>query len=242
LRTINPDEAIARGAAIQAALKARDSALEEIVLTDVMPFSLGVIATEEIDGRIYRDRFSPIIERNNPVPISRVQSFRTMKPGQTRVELDIRQGESPVGSDNLKLGTLSVDLPWDARSGVTVDVRFSYDVNGLLEVEALVPSSHLTFRTVIQRSSEEMTPEEIAISLESLKALKIHPRDKQENIYFIKRAKRLYASFLGAEREQVGRALLQFESALDTQDERLIRQHTRRFKEFLDSIDHGFVI
>lgn len=242
LRTINPDETIARGAAIQAALKSRDAALDDIVLTDVMPYSLGIIVNEAIDGQWYTDRFSPIIERNTPVPVSRVKPYSATSANRKGLELDIRQGESPVGSDNLQLGIMPLSIPPRAQGEVALNVRFSYDVNGLLEVEAQIPSTGEVVRTVIQRSGEEMSEEEISASLAALKALKVHPRSKQENSYLIERAKRLYASQLGDVREHIARVLLGFEAVLDGQEERAIRQHARLFREYLDSIDRGFVL
>lgn len=242
LRTINPDETIARGAAIQAALKARDSSLQEVVLTDVMPFSLGLVASEEINGRRLADRFSPIIERNSAVPVSRMRTYSTVNDNQTEIELDVRQGESPVGTENIRLGVLAVTMPFGLRNGAAVNVRFTYDINGILEVEAQVPASGQVFSTVIARNSEAMTPEQIALALDKMRGLKLHPRELQENLYLIDRAKRLYADLLGDERQAVAQALAQFELALDSQDERLIRPFTIRFKQYLDSIDRGFVL
>ncbi len=242
LRTINPDETIAHGAAIQAGLKARDAALKEVVLTDVMPFSLGIVSSEEINRNWFHDRFSPIIERNSAVPVSRVQTYGTTVDGQSKIAIDVRQGESPVGSENLKLGSLLIEVPAGARGAETVNVRFTYDVNGLLEVDVLVPSSGSVFRTVIQRNSEEMSEEQVAAALEKLRAIKLHPRDKQENIYLIERAKRLYADLLGPQRQAINQALMQFELALDSQDERHIAVHVRHFKQFMDAIDTSFIL
>jgi molecular chaperone HscC len=242
LRTVNPDETVARGAAIQAALKARDCSLQEIVLTDVMPFSLGIVVREEINNQWIVDRFSPIIERNTAIPVSRVKSYNATSRSQTSLELDVRQGESPVGSENLQLGTLMIAIPWAERGVVNIDVRFTYDINGLLEVEAYVAESGQTSRTVIQRSSDGMSQAQIAQSLEKMQALKIHPRDKQENIYLVERAKRIYADRLGEERQAVAQALLQFEIALNAQDEHIIREHSQRFREFMDRIDRSFVL
>jgi molecular chaperone HscC len=242
LRTINPDETVARGAAIQAALKARDAALDEVVLTDVMPYSLGIVVTEEIDGRHFNDRFSPIIERNTSVPVSRVQSYSTTQDGQSAITIDVRQGESPMGSDNLRLGSLDVAVPPKPRGEISVNVRFTYDVNGLLEVEAHVPATGQTSQSVIQRSADVMSEKQIAQALEKLRALKIHPRDKQENAYLVARAKRLYEDRLGHARQDISHALTRFQAALESQDEHLIRQHRTEFKAYLDSIDKGFVL
>jgi len=242
LRTINPDETVARGAAIQAALKERNAALDEVVLTDVMPYSLGIVVSEEIDGRHYPNRFSPIIERNTAVPVSRVQSYSTVQDGQTAISIDVRQGESPIGTENLKLGSLDVQVPAMPRGEINVNLRFTYDINGLLEVEAHIPATGQTTQSVIQRSAQVMSEQQIAAALEKLRTLKIHPRDKQENVYLVSRAKRLYEDRLGHARQDVAHALMRFEAALDSQDEHLIRQHRTEFKAYLDSIDKGFVL
>ena len=242
LRTINPDETIAHGAAVQAALKARDAALDEVVLTDVMPYSLGIVVSDEIGGRRYADRFSPIIERNTPVPVSRVQTYGTMQDGQTQIDIHVCQGESPVASENLRLGSLSVDVPPRARGEISVNVRFTYDVNGLLEVQADVPAIGKTVNTLIQRDAKVMTPQQIATALDKLRALKIHPREQQENAYLVARAKRLYEDRLGQARQDVAHALVRFEAILDGQDERTIRQVRSEFRDYLDSIDKGFVL
>ncbi len=242
LRTINPDETIAHGAAVQAALKARDAALDEVVLTDVMPYSLGVVVSEEVGGRRYADRFSPIIERNTPVPVSRVQTYGTTQDGQTLIDIVVCQGESPIASENLRLGSLSVEVPPRARGEIAVSVRFTYDVNGLLDVQADVPAVGKTVSTLIQRDSKVMTDEQIAAALAKLRALKIHPREQQENAYLVARAKRLYEDRLGQARLDVAHALVRFEAILDGQDERTIRQARGEFRDYLDSIDKGFVL
>ncbi|MDR2838649.1 MAG: molecular chaperone HscC [Azonexus sp.] len=242
LRTINPDEAVAHGAAIQAALKARDAALAEVVLTDVMPYSLGLAVSEEIGGQRHGDRFAPIIERNTPVPVSKVQSFSTLEDNQSLIELDIRQGESPTASENLPLGALDVAVPPRPKGEVPVKVRFTYDANGLLEVEAHVPLTGKTVQRLIRRDSQVMDEAAVAQALEKMQSLKIHPRDKQENIYLLARAKRLYEDHLGNLRANIGHELTRFEMALDAQDEHLIRQARSEFKTYLDSIDRGFVL
>ncbi|MDR2219501.1 MAG: molecular chaperone HscC [Methylobacillus sp.] len=242
LRTINPDETVARGAAIQAALKARDAALDEVVLTDVMPYSLGIVSSEEVNGQRYFDRFSPILERNTPVPVSRMKVFATLEDGQKTILLDIRQGESPTASENLQLGTLEVSVPPRKKGEAEVEVRFTYDANGLLEVEAHVPLTEKTVSSLIHRDSQVMDETSIAHALEKMKSLKIHPRDQQENAWLVQRAKRLYEDHLGHVREIIGHELTRFEVALDTQDERVVRDARADFKSFLDNIDRGFVL
>ncbi len=232
LRSINPDETVARGAAIQAGLLARDAALDEIVLTDVMPYSLGVV----IDG----DRFSPIIERNTPVPVSRAGRYTTVQHRQTVVNFEVCQGESPLGSENLKLGLVSLEVPPLPAGQAQIDVRFSYDASGLLVVDAHDLEGGRQRQVVLQQQAGAMDPAEQARILKALDALKVHPREQQENRYLIERAKRLYEDHLGDQRLQVQEWLHQFQQMLDRQDPAEIADARIRFAELLDSIDRGF--
>lgn len=240
LRNLDPDLAIAMGAGVQAGLKARDAALDDIVLTDVMPYSLGIIAATAIGGRMVNDRFSPIIERNTPVPVSRVEQYRTLADQQQVILVDVRQGESPVGSENLSLGKLEIPIaPAPAGAG-GVDVRFTYDANGLLEVEAHDFPGGQRHELVIESQGARLSPAEIAATRERLQALKRHPRDEQDNRYQIERAKRLFEDRLGNDRVMLQDWLAQFELVLQTQDQRAIRAARQQFKEALDSIDTSF--
>ncbi|MEP6740065.1 MAG: molecular chaperone HscC [Caldimonas sp.] len=240
LRTVDPDLAIAQGAAIQAGLKARNAALEEIVLTDVMPYSLGIVATEMIGTQSIPDRFSPIIERNTPVPVSRMETYFAVHEDQRMIKLDIRQGESPIGSENLHLGFLDVDLAASASGRPTIQVRFSYDVNGLLEVDVRQPAADSFLTKVIQNSATRMSDSQIGAALQALKKLKRHPREEEENRFLLERAKRVYADRLGEERVAVQGWITQFEAALDSQDPRIVRTARVAFSKALDSVDNGF--
>jgi len=240
LRNLDPDLAIAMGAAVQAGLKARDAALDDVVLTDVMPYSLGIIAATQAGGRMVTDRFSPIIERNTPVPVSRVEHYQTVADGQKQILVDVRQGESPVGSENLCLGKLEIPVQPAPAGQAGVEVRFTYDANGLLEVEARETPGGERHELVIDSQGARLSPAEIAATRERLQALKRHPRDEQDNRYLIERAKRLFEDRLGNGRVMLQDWLAQFEAVLQTQDARAIRQARQQFKEALDSIDTTF--
>jgi molecular chaperone HscC len=240
LRTLDPDLAIAMGAAVQAGLKARDAALDDVVLTDVMPYSLGIIAATSIGNRMVSDRFSPIIERNTPVPVSRMAQYRTLGDQQKLILVDVRQGESPVGSENLSLGRLEIPIAPAPAGEAGVDVRFTYDANGLLEVEAIDFPGGQRHELVIESQGARLSAAEIAATRERLQALKRHPRDEQDNRYLIERAKRLFEDRLGNDRVMLQDWLAQFEAVLQTQDARAIRQARQQFKDALDSIDTSF--
>ncbi len=228
------------GAAVQAGLKARDAALEDVVLTDVMPYSLGIVSGTTLNGRFVTDRFSPIIERNTPVPVSRVQRYQTVVDGQRQIQIDVRQGESPVGSENLNLGKLDIGVTPAPAGHAGVEVRFTYDANGLLEVEARETPDGATHELLIQGGGTRLTPAEITAARERLQALKRHPRDEADNRYLIERAKRLFEDRLGNDRVMLQDWLSLFEAVLQSQDARAIRQARQQFKEQLDSVDTTF--
>lgn len=237
LRHVSPDEAIATGAAIAAGMKARDEALEEVILTDVCPHTLGVGTGRELDdGRIATGIFSPVLHRNSTVPISRVERFYPIRDMQRQVEFEIYQGESPRVEHNIRLGKIEVEVPPKARDDNPVDVRFTYDVNGLLQVEATVVSTGVRREVVLEQNPGVLKPDEIRVRLAALDALKIHPRDQQENLTLIARAERLYEELLWA-RPELQEALLRFRSVLDGQDQVLIREHRGQFAHVLDRIE-----
>ena len=240
--SVNPDEAIARGAAVQAALLARDSNVEEVVLTDVMPFSLGVEVSEQLpDGSVTHGIFSPIIERNMPVPVSRVSGYSTMNDRQTAITLRVLQGESVLASENLELGQLEVRVPPRRAGEVNIDVRFSYDANGLLDVDVSNEDLNIKVNQTFRHNSINLS-EEVQAALERLAALKVHPREQQENIYLLEKGKRLYEEYLGEQRQAIGRAVMQFERTLESQDANAIRHAQKEFGEFLHHFDGGWLL
>ncbi|WP_323720870.1 molecular chaperone DnaK [Acetomicrobium sp.] len=124
---INPDECVAVGAAIQAAILSGEH--KDIVLVDVTPLSLGV---ETLGGV-----FTKIIERNTAIPVSKSQIFTTAVDNQTRVEIHVLQGERPMAADNVSLGRFFLDgIPPAPRGVPQIEVTFNIDVNGILNVTA----------------------------------------------------------------------------------------------------------
>jgi molecular chaperone HscC len=235
---INPDEAIALGAAIQVALKERNQQLSEIILTDVCPYTLGVEVANRLDGERYENGyFSPIIERNTPIPVSRVERYSTVSEFQKSISLPIYQGESRRVEDNIKLGELTINVPPGLGSKECIDVRFTYDINGILEVEVVVLSTKEKSRIVIQKNKGSMSDKEIEARLNELKDIKIHPRDRTENRLLLAKGERLYEETIGEKRENIGNLLQQFEGVLFRQNDRDIKKAAKEFKEKLEQIE-----
>lgn len=237
---IDPDQVVALGAAVQAGLKMKDAALDEVVMTDVAPYSLGVaVAMQLPDGSQSGGHFDPIIERNSPVPISRVKTYSPIRDHQPTVDLHVYQGEARLVADNILLGSVKVPLPNLPRAECGVDVRFTYDVNGLLEVEATIRKTQETTRVLIEGNPGLLTEEEIAEKLTALAALKIHPRDRMENRTLMARAERLYQQLRGPQREWLGAQIRVFEASLASQEPRRIDTDRRTFDEIVNSVERA---
>lgn len=235
---INPDEVVALGAAVQAGLKMRDIALKEVVMTDVAPYSLGVeVSAQLADGSFSPGHFDPIIERNTAVPVSKVKQYVPLSKNQQVLELKIFQGEARMVKDNIFLGNLTIALPGGGREEGATDVRFTYDVNGLLQVEATLLKTGHAESIVIQGNPGLMTPQEIAQCLKELSVLKIHPRDKLEFRTLLARAERIYSQLRGDHRQWFGQNILVFEQALETQENHIIEAARGHFVPVVEQVE-----
>lgn len=234
---INPDEAVALGAAVQGAMKERNALVREVILTDVCPFTLGTeVVRDNGDNQFIDGLFCPIIERNTIIPASRTERLYTVRDNQTKVRVNILQGESRFAKNNLSLGELSIDVPKAKAGEEAIDVTYTYDVNSLLEVEVKSVSTGETIRQVIINNETDMTEAEINVRLQELSYMKIHPRDREENKLLLLQGERYYEESIGNNRIFIERALRKFEAALDKQDPEFIKAARKEFQEFLSEM------
>ncbi|ODS64944.1 MAG: molecular chaperone HscC [Arenimonas sp. SCN 70-307] len=238
LRHINPDEAVAVGAAVAAGMKARDERLEEVVLTDVSPYTLGVATARlESTGRQAGGYFAPLIERNSTVPVSRVERFWPLTDMQTELRLEVYQGESPMVANNIRLGQLLLKLPPRPVQENPVDVRFTYDVNGVLQVEVSVISTGERHELFLEQNPGTLSQTEIAARFAALSAIKTHPREDLANIALMARAERLYAEHLGDARRYVQDLLARYLEVLESQNLQMIARARQQLISALDEFE-----
>jgi molecular chaperone HscC len=236
--SVDPDQAVALGAAVQAGLRDRDAALDEIRLTDVCPFTLGVdVAERDRSGQLHRDIFAPIIERNTIIPASRVYPFFTVQDNQSKVGFGIYQGEARNVASNVKLGEVMLPVPPRPAGMVRVDCRFSYDASGLLEVDVTVPETGVAKQLVIYDEEDAADEAALAARRTALAALKVHPRAEAGNAALLARAARCYESFLGDRRDFIGQLILAFEAVVERQDPREIETARREIEAQLDALE-----
>jgi len=142
--SVNPDEVVALGAAVQAGVLQGD--VKDVLLLDVTPLTLGI---ETLGGVA-----TPLIERNTTVPTSKSQVFSTAADGQTSVEIHVVQGERPMAADNKSLGRFILDgLPPAPRGVPQIEVTFDIDANGILNVKAQDKASGKEQKITITASS-----------------------------------------------------------------------------------------
>lgn len=235
---MNPDETVALGAAVQAAMKERREEVKEVVLTDVCSFTLGTEVVVEYDEGKYEDgRFCPIIERNTVIPASHTERLYTARDNQGKVRVRVLQGESRFARNNLFLGELEIDIPKGPKGRESVDVTYTYDINSLLEVEVTVVSTGETKKMIIKGQDNEMTEEEVKRRMEELAYLKVQPRDYEENRLVLLRAERMYEESLGDRRRTLDRYITAFEAALKDGDHDAIREAREELNEVLEEDD-----
>ncbi|AUX46440.1 heat-shock protein Hsp70 [Sorangium cellulosum] len=161
-RGVDPDEAVALGAAVQAGLKTGAiSAQTGIMITDVCPFTLGVEVSATAGSQIVGGMFSPIIPRNSTVPVSRTEIYATAGDQQRVVEVRVFQGDARMVRNNVFLGQYTVEgIPPGPKGSQKVAITFSYDINGILQVTTKVLSTGKEASITIDKSPERMSIEE----------------------------------------------------------------------------------
>jgi molecular chaperone DnaK len=155
---INPDEAVALGAGVQAALIAGEPL--ETVLVDVTPHAIGIEVAEWEFGEIVPDHYGIIVHRNTPLPTSRAQVFSALFPDQTAINVKVYQGEAPVASHNTLLGEFLFEglKPEQPGEPPRITVDFDLDVNGILKVSVVDRGSGAVRQTTLKAAHSRLSP------------------------------------------------------------------------------------
>ena len=224
----NPDTVVAYGVGIAVGMKERNKMFKERILTDVCPFTLGT----ELVG----NRFAPIIPRNTTVPTSKFEYFYTIDDYQDKVNVGIYQGESLNIDDNLFLGNFLIDVPRNIAGKEAINVRFTYDINGILEVEATVVSTGLKKSKLIVNG--DLSEEEKNEKIKMLEEIKIQSENKNKDKLLLERVNRIYAEIVNTEiRNHISDYLENYKMVVATGDRIRIQKAKESFSQFLDKID-----
>jgi len=229
----NCDKLIALGLGLVCGVKERKEEIKDYILTDICPFSLGVATINEADpDRAY---MANIINRNTVLPCSRVRRFYTASDQQDYVVVEVHQGENTYAQDNLLLGKIEISVPPKPKGKEAVDVRFTYDINGILVVDTRVVSTGVVKTHIISQKIPEAELEERVRELEKLK---VHPRDLSENQQMMERLEALYQEVYPEQKEQVQQMIRTFEEFLDGQNPRQIQGYRRYLEKAVSMLEY----
>ncbi|MEI4368144.1 Hsp70 family protein [Streptococcus suis] len=229
---VDQDKAVAMGCGIVTGIKKRDKGIKDVVLTDICPFTLGTA----IVGNV----FSPIIERNTTLPASYVERYWTNELGQQHVLFTIYQGENYQADTNLLLGSLDIPIPVNHEEHEAIDCRFSYDINGILDVDITVLSTGKVYNKTILRDRQQLSAEEILEKRAKLASLKIHPRDSEHYQLLRARAERLFRTLLAEQRDYLMNCIQRYEKVIETQDAKRIAKANKIFENQLDGLEESW--
>ncbi|MCA9520512.1 MAG: Hsp70 family protein [Myxococcales bacterium] len=242
----DPDLTVARGAAIQAALCGRSEAVGDIVVTDVCSHTLGVAVAMPVGRSHLEGYFSPLIHRNTVLPTSANAIYYPLDDRQSTVTLEIFQGESRLVKQNTFVGDLRVHgIP----TGVGADQRgvrvtFTYDLDGILAVEAEILATGAVIQRVIRRRNGGLPAEradDLRERLAMLKRLASKPTLRERPKYrdLLARADLLWRESAGSDRRELAEAIARFELLLDVGDREAAESVSAALELLCEAIDGG---
>ena len=215
-QSVNPDEVVAVGAAIQAGVLAGE--VKDIVLLDVTPLTLGI---ETLGGVM-----TPLVPRNTTIPVSKSQVFSTAENNQTAVDIHVLQGERPMAKDNKSLGMFRLDgIPPAMRGLPQIEVTFDIDANGIVNVSAKDKATNKEQKITITNSSN-LSEADIDKMVKEAEANAAEDKKKKEEAEIKNNA----ASLIGS----ADRIVKDFEGKIDAADKSKLDEQKAALQKALD--------
>jgi molecular chaperone HscC len=157
------------------------------------------------------------LHRNSTIPISKEEQFQTVSPNQKSVVVRVFQGDARKVKDNIELGKLEVNNLPPGPAGTPINIRFTYDLNGILEVEAYMPGGKKQ-RAVLTNHVKGLNQQQIQAAVHRLQQLKFYPREDLGNQRLARYCERLIGELHPSQRSQLDSALDFFEAAMVSGD------------------------
>ena len=215
-QSVNPDEVVAVGAAIQAGVLAGE--VKDIVLLDVTPLTLGI---ETLGGVM-----TPLVPRNTTIPVSKSQVFSTAENNQTAVDIQVLQGERPMARDNKSLGMFRLEGIAPAMRGIPqIEVTFDIDANGIVNVSAKDKATNKEQKITITNSSN-LSEEDIDKMVKEAEANAAEDKKKKEEAEIKNNASSMIAS--------AERVLKDFEGKIDEADKTKLEEQKSALQKAID--------
>ncbi len=215
-QSVNPDEVVAVGAAVQAGVLAGE--VKDIVLLDVTPLTLGI---ETLGGVM-----TALVPRNTTIPVSKSQVFSTAENNQTAVDINVLQGERPMATDNKSLGMFRLEGIAPAMRGVPqIEVTFDIDANGIVNVSAKDKATNKEQKITITNSSN-LSEQDIDKMVKEAEANASEDKKKKEEAEVKNNANSLVASS--------ERIVKDFEGKISEEDVKKLTEHREALQKALD--------
>ena len=215
-QSVNPDEVVAVGAAVQAGVLAGE--VKDIVLLDVTPLTLGI---ETLGGVM-----TPLVPRNTTIPVSKSQVFSTAENNQTAVDIHVLQGERPMAKDNKSLGMFRLDgIPPAMRGLPQIEVTFDIDANGIVNVSAKDKATNKEQKITITNGSN-LSEEDIDKMVKEAEANAAEDKKKKEEAEIKNNATSLIGS--------AERIVKDFEGKIDEADKKKLDEQKEALQKAID--------
>lgn len=235
-KDINPDEAIALGAAVQGAIKSGEiEAKDGLMVVDVCPYTLGTEVVKNVGGQIVSGYFDPIIARNSTIPISETKRYFTAYDNQDTVGVKVYQGENHLVKDNILLSDdINLEnIPQQQAGMEAIDITFTYDINGMLQVEAKVLSTGLVKKEAIRSQSGVLSESEVAAAAEKISQEWDQSELYQEVKSVIYRAEKILVDASPSDKAKIEQLLNHLKSALSDNDTAAVKRYEEELTDIL---------
>lgn len=243
IETREPDRMIALGCGVCAGIKERNEDVKDMLLTDICPFSLGVGIANLKYPEVESGLMSFIIPRNSSLPISKEEVYVNAFDNQEVLHMNIYQGEAMYTKDNILLGQMQAEIPPKPAGQVACKMRFTYDINGVLEVNMHIPLTGEQKQLVIVNNQLGMTEDDIQKKLKEYEKLKLNPAESDENRYVLEWGERLYMQCNGEFKEEILQRILYFNHVMckDPYQIPKVRKYLTVFFAYVEKIMETYV-
>ena len=238
LKEANMDSLVVLGLGKYIGIKQRDESIKDVVVTDICPFSLSTSTYNEQNPDL--ELSTVLIPKNSVLPVSKKMTLRTVHKGQTKVNISVFQGQAMYAKENLFLGQAFIHVPRNMHDYESFDLIYSYDINSMLYVEAIVHSTkeHYIFRV---SKGDVLEKVDASVRLDSIKEVSLTLYQNNEVDALLARIERIYQEVDDETQEYLMRLHADFTKDMDTlinniqKRKRLINQVSR----ILDQIEES---
>lgn len=229
-----PDEIVALGVGLCAGIKERAEDLQDLVMTDVCPFSLGIATYNDIYDKTPHMAF--LIQRSSMLPASHQGNFYTLHNYQEALRFEIYQGEGYFASENLKLGELEVQVPPGRAGEQYATVTFTYDIDGILHVSARSSGGDYRDRLILNPKLQ-LSDDEIQQALKRISQIQLAAVGIQKYQLLFEKALCLYEQAIGSERELLAELIRFYQKNIESGDRVSREQAYRKMKQQLEQLE-----